>query len=39
MGALTFLLIFVALGLGANRWGADTRTSPDPRDRYWWPNE
>ena len=38
MGALVFLLIFVALDLVAIRWGADTRTSNDPRDRYWWPN-
>ena len=38
MGALIFLLIFVALDLVAIRWGVDTRTSNDPRDRYWWPN-
>ncbi len=38
MGALVFLLIFVALDLVAIRWGVDTRTSNDPRDRYWWPN-
>ncbi len=38
MGALAFLLIVVALGLAAMRWGVDTRTSHDPRDRYWWPN-
>ena len=38
MGALAFLLILVALGLAAMRWGVDTRTSHDPRDRYWWPN-
>ena len=38
MGALIFLLIFVALDIVAIRWGVDTRTSNDPRDRYWWPN-
>jgi hypothetical protein len=38
MGLLIFLLVFVALGLAATRWGVDTRTSDDPRDRYWWPN-
>ena len=31
MGALAFLLIFVALDLAAIRWGVDTRTSHDPQ--------
>jgi hypothetical protein len=38
MGALIFVLIVVALGLAATRWGVDTRTAHDPRDRYWSPN-
>jgi hypothetical protein len=38
MGALIFLLILVALDLVTIWWGVDTRTSDDPRDRYWWPN-
>jgi hypothetical protein len=38
MGALIFLLLLVALDLAATWWGVDTRTSPDRRDRYWWPN-
>jgi hypothetical protein len=38
MGALIFLLVLVALGLAAIRWGVDSRTSHDRRDRYWWPD-
>jgi hypothetical protein len=38
MGALIFLLLLVALGLAAIRWGVDTHASHDARDRYWWPN-
>jgi hypothetical protein len=38
MGALIFLVLLVALAIAAIRWSVDTRTSDDPRDRYWWPN-
>ncbi|MFI5040951.1 MAG: hypothetical protein ACHQNA_03710 [Acidimicrobiales bacterium] len=32
------LVILVLISGVATVWGADSRRSDDPRDRYWWPN-
>ena len=37
MGALVILAVLIALDLIVPRWGVDSRSSRDARDRYWWP--
>jgi hypothetical protein len=39
MSTLFLLLLLVALAWAGPRWGADTRTSQDRRDSYWWPDK
>ena len=38
MAELIIVLVFVALALAGARWGVDSRSTDDARDRFWWPN-